>query len=132
MKYILLFIGLLISNSILSYNPIRFNKNNFQIFKFSKPNELLNYLISFDDFTIITVGEENRKISDDMIKKNLTVYYFDLNNLDDKNDILNYLRKKYKNYDSGEDLWIFHKGFFIGSGLEIYKLLSTRINKKID
>ena len=136
MKYIykLLFIGLTIINSIISYNhnPIKFNQNNFEKFSFSKPVDMVNYLTSFEDFTIITVGENNKKISDDMINKHLNVYYFDLNNLIDKTEILDYLRSKYKNYNSGEDLWIFHKGFFIGSGLEIYKLLSTRINKKID
>ena len=83
---------------------------------------MVHYLTSFEEFTIITIGENNIKIRDDMIEKKLKVYYFDLNNLIDKNELLDYLRSKYKNYNSGEDLWIFHKGFFIGSDSDIYKL----------
>lgn len=114
--YILFFIGIITSN-VLSYNhnPVHFNKKNFEKFMFSKPSDMVNYLTSFEDFTIITIGDKNKKLCDKFIERNLKIYYFDLNNLLDKTEVLNYLRAKYINYNSGEDLWLFHKGFIIDS-----------------
>ena len=114
--YILFLIGTL-SYNVLSYNnnPIKFNKKNFENFKFTKPIDMVNYLTSLEDFTMISVGEENKSLCNSFIERKLNIYYFDLNNLEEKHEILSYLRCKYKNFNSGEDLWLFHKGFFIDS-----------------
>jgi hypothetical protein len=92
------------------------------------PNEMISYLTTFREYTIITVGEDYKSLEETMINKKMNVYYLDLNNLLDKNDVLTFLRKRYNNYDSGEDLWIFHNGFFIGSYNDIITLLNRKKN----
>jgi hypothetical protein len=65
-----------------------------------------------------------------MTDHKMNVYYLNLDNLLDTNDILTFLRKKYNNYDSGEDLWVFHKGFFIGSYNDIIQIIDKKKFKK--
>lgn len=88
-----------------------------------KPNNMIDYLTSIKDYTIITVGEANRELENKLGEKEYKVYYVNLENILQYNDILEYLKIKYKNYNSGEDLWIFYKGFFLGSREDINKLL---------
>jgi hypothetical protein len=88
-----------------------------------KPNDMINYLTSFKDYTIITTDDNCKSIEDLMIKNDMKVYYVNLNNLLDKNEILDILINKYNNFDSSENLWIFYRGFFIGSRYDIYKII---------
>lgn len=89
-------------------------------------NDLINYLTSIKDYTIITVGEDYKNLEDYMNNNTMKVYYVNLNNVFDKNEVLTILRKKYNNIETAEDLWIFYQGYFIGSKDEIYRI----INKK--
>ena len=91
-----------------------------------KPNDLITYLTSIKEYTIITDNENNKSLEELMIKNDMNVYYVNLNNLLDKNEILTILKKKYNNIDTAENLWIFHQGFFLGSRYDINKI----INKK--
>jgi len=93
-----------------------------------KPNDMINYLTSFKDYTIITTDDNCKSIEDLMIKNDMKVYYVNLNNLLDKNEILEILINKYNNFDSSENLWIFYKGFFIGSRNDIYKIIKNKNN----
>ena len=61
-----------------------------------------------------------------MVNNNLNVYYIDLNNIFDKNEVLDILKTKYSDLDGNENLWIFYRGFYFGSNESAYKM----INKK--
>lgn len=95
---------------------------------YMKPAELINYFASFRDYTIITVGDENKKIYDMMENANLSVYYMNLDNIFEKEIVLSILRKDYKNLESGSDFWIFHKAYHIGGKEAITNIINKKNN----
>ena len=125
------FLFLFFFNNTYSFqNKIFLPTLNINFKSFMTPNEMISYLTTFREYTIITVGNDYKKLEEIMINKKINVYYVDLNNIFDKKDILSFLRDKYNNYDSAEDLWIFHKGFFIGSYNDIIKIIDKKKNLK--
>ena len=116
---------LLFSNNVYSFKNKLFLPN-FDLKLNMKPHDMITYLTTFRDYTIVTIGNDYKNLEELMTNNKMNVYYADLNNLMDSYDILDYLRKKYNNFDTAQDLWIFHKGFFIGSSDDIIHL----INKK--
>lgn len=107
-------------------NNLLFINNKLNKHLFMKPLDTINYLTSIKDYTIITVGEKHKNLEKMMIINDMKVYYVNLNNILDKNEILDILTNKYKYLDSGENLWIFHRGSFIGTKEDVYQI----INKK--
>ena len=97
---------------------------------FTNKEQLIRYITSFRDFTIITDGDKAKDLFAKMEKNKYDTYYMDLNNLVDKNDIIYYLVKKYNTNNSGENIWVFRREFLIGSGEDALKLISKNI--KID
>jgi len=89
-------------------------------------NDMINYLISIKDYTVITKGEKNRNLELLLNEKNIEVYYVNIENLLDSREILEFLQKKYRNIHGIEYTWIFYKGHFFGSIEDIY----SKINKK--
>jgi hypothetical protein len=90
---------------------------------------LINYLASFKDYTIITEGYRNKYLESLLIDYEMNVYYVNVDNLIDKDDLLEYLNSKYKNCNSADNLWVFYKGFFIGSHDEILEIIERKKNK---
>lgn len=107
-------------------NNLLFGNNKLNKHLFMKPPDMINYLTSIKDYTIITVGEKHKNLEEMMIINDMKVYYVNLNNILDKNEILDILINKYRYLDSDEKLWIFHRGSFIGSKEDVYQI----INKK--
>ena len=97
---------------------------------FTNKEQLIRYITSFRDFTIITDGDKAKDLFAKMEKEKYNTYYMDLNNLVDKNDIIYYLVKKYNTNNSGANIWVFKREFLIGSGEDALKLISKNI--KID
>lgn len=91
---------------------------------YMKPKELINYFTSFRDYTIITVGDENKKIYDLFESEKINIYYMNLDNIFDKNDVLCALRENYKNVESGSDFWLFYKGYYIGGKEVVMKIIN--------
>jgi hypothetical protein len=91
-------------------------------------NAMINYLTSIRDYTIITDTDKNKELEELMTENNFKVYYVNINNLLNKNDILETLKKEHNNLETGENLWIFHKGFFLGSRSDVYKLIKNKKN----
>jgi hypothetical protein len=118
------------SNIFLEKNKI-YQLNSMKSNHMMKPNDMIDYLISIKDYTIITIGDENRVIEDIMYKNDMKVYYVNLNNIFDKNEIIEILENKYKNLYSGEKLWIFYRGFFMGSRDDIYKVIENKKKNKL-
>lgn len=94
-----------------------------------KSNVMIDYLTSIKDYTIITDTNSNKELEELMIENDLKVYYVNINNLLDKDEILDTLKKNHNNLETVENLWVFHKGFFFGSRNDVYKLIK---NKKGD
>jgi hypothetical protein len=94
-----------------------------------KSNVMIDYLTSIKDYTIITDSDSNKELEEFMIENDLKVYYVNINNLLDKDEILDTLKKNHNNLETAENLWVFHKGFFFGSRNDIYNLIK---NKKGD
>jgi hypothetical protein len=90
------------------------------------PKELITYLTSIRDYTIITDTYKNKHIEDSFMWYNMDIYYVNVNNLINKNDILDYLKKEYKDIDITENLWIFHKGYYLGSRSIIPKIIKNK------
>lgn len=107
--------------NLLKYTAVPENKH-FDIF--TNKEQLLRYITSFRDYTIITDGDKAKDLFTKMEKKKYNTYYMDLNNLVDKNDIIYYLVKKYNTNNSGENIWVFKREFLIGSGEDALKLIS--------
>jgi len=126
--YIFIFYySLLFLTGINSFkNNLLLTNNKLNKHLFMKPQDTINYLTSLRDYTIITVGNKNKILEEMMIINDMKVYYADLNNIIDKNEILDILTNKYKHLDSGENLWIFHKGYFFGSREDVYKIISKK------
>lgn len=123
--FILCFL-LCISSTYSFKNKMLFTDNIINKNLYMQPRDMINYLTSIKDYTIITIDEKSKNLEEYMINNDMKVYYVNLNDIFDKKEILNILKSKYKHLDSGEDLWIFHRGFFIGSREDVYKI----INKK--
>ena len=87
------------------------NKLNKKIFM--KPTDMINYITSIKDYTIISTNDKNKNLQENMINNNMNAYYVNINNIFDKDEILNILNQKYGEHN----LWIFYKGSFIGSKL---------------
>lgn len=118
------FLKIIITLLLFSVSKSFLNKNIVPIPNLLlKPNHMVDYLTSIKDYTIISIGETNRELETKLIEKNYKVYYVNLENIIDYNDILEYLKTKYKNYNSGEYLWVFYKGFFIGSREDLNNLI---------
>lgn len=94
-----------------------------------RSNYMIDYLTSIKDYTIITDSDRNKELEELMISNDFKVYYVNINNLLNKDEILNILKKNHNNLETAENLWVFHKGFFFGSRNDIYKLIK---NKKGD
>lgn len=103
---------------------------NLNTHLYMNPKELVTYLTSIRDYTIITDTYKNKNIEDSFMWYNMDIYYVNVNNLINKNDILDYLKKEYKDIDITENLWIFHKGYYLGSRSVIQKIIKGRIIKK--
>lgn len=125
-KFCFLFI-LIINNAYSFRNKIMLQRNNLRLNM--NPNDMINYLTSIKDYTIITVGEDYKNLEEHMINNTMKVYYVNLNNVFDKNEILTILKKRYNNIETGEDLWIFYRGFFIGSKEDINRIINSKKNK---
>lgn len=92
------------------------------------PISIVDYLTSIKDYTIITDNDKNKDIEELMNQNNINVYYFNINNLLNKNEVIDILKYTHNNLEDGENLWIFYKGHFIGSRNDAIKLISK--NKK--
>ena len=118
----LLFVGM-----IKSFNSkIYIQQNKIFYLNMMKPTDMLKYLTSIKDYTIITVGDKNRNIEELMYKNNMNVYYVNLNNIFDKNEIITILETKYKYFYNNEYLWFFYRGNFIGTREDIYKMIENK------
>jgi hypothetical protein len=97
-----------------------------------KPEDMIQYVSSFKDYTIISDNDNNKDLENFMIKNNIQTYYFNVDNLLNKKEVIEYLHKKYNNYDTGENVWIFHRGFFFGSREDVYNLIKKKrlLNKE--
>jgi len=114
--YFILFIDRIYSFS----NTLHKNKSHFLFFKHSlnmnsENEKMISYLTSFRDYTIITVGKDNKKLEEKMLAKNMDVYYLDLNNLFDKDNILDTLNHKY--ITTIDNVWLFYKGEIIDNDI---------------
>ena len=69
-------------------------------------------------------NDKNKDIEELMIQNNINVYYFNINNLLNKNEILDILKYTHNNLETAENLWIFYKGHFIGSRNDALKLIN--------
>ena len=126
LKYTII-ISLLFLEMIKSFNSkIYIQQNKIFYLNMMKPTDMLNYLTSIKDYTIITVGDKNRNIEELMYKNNMNVYYVNLNNIFDKNEIITILETKYKYFDNNEYLWFFYRGIFAGTREDIYKLIENK------
>ena len=94
-----------------------------------RSNYMIDYLTSIKDYTIITDSDRNKELEELMISNDFKVYYVNINNLLNKDEILDILKKNHNNLETAENLWVFHKGFFFGSRNDVYKLIK---NKKDD
>lgn len=88
------------------------------------PKSIVDYLTSIKDYTIITDNDKNKDIEELMNKNNINVYYFNINNLLNKNEILDILKYTHNNLETAENLWIFYKGHFIGSRNDALKIIN--------
>jgi hypothetical protein len=118
------FISLYSTNALINKSMIKNNLLNKNLLM--KPNDMIDYLTSIKDYTIITVNEKNKDLHEEMINNDMNVYYVNLNNIFDKDKVLDILVKKYKHLSSGEYLWVFYKGYYIGSRDDIYKIISKK------
>jgi len=102
------------------------------ICQYMKPIDMIKYVSSFKDYIIISDSDNNKDLELFMLRNNLQTYYFNVDNLLNKKEVIDYLLKEYKNYDSGENIWIFHRGFFFGSREDIYNLIKKKnfLNKE--
>ena len=88
-----------------------------------KPKDMIDILTSIKEYTIITDNDNNKELSDLLNNVNKNSYFININNLIDKDNIIEYLKDKYSHLDSGENIWIFYKGFILGSREVIYDIV---------
>ncbi len=108
-------------------NPVRIDISKIT---FKNPEHVIGYLSSLSDYTIISIGEKHSEFNETLHNCNMgSTYFANLEGIADstcKTLTCNYIRLKYRNLESGEDLWFFHKGFHIGGRNEIYKFIEKR------
>jgi hypothetical protein len=102
-------------------NTPLYNKSLFSMSM--NPKNMLDILISIREYTIITDNENDKELVELLNSVNKNTYFININNLLDKENILNVLKEKYSHLDSGENLWIFYKGFILGSREVIYDIV---------
>jgi hypothetical protein len=90
-------------------------------------HKTLEYITSIKEYTIITVGEKHKYLQEEMNNNNMNTYYINLNNIFDKNELLDILKERYKYFDNSEQLWIFHKNYLIGSKEDVYKIFKKNL-----
>ena len=122
--FILLILFFIKTNGFLNngYKSNKFRKNTYlNVFITNdqmKSIDMIRYLTSIDDYTIITIGDNNRYIQDLMIMNNMKVYYANIDNLLDNVNLKKYLKTRY-NYinceNENENAWIFHRGEYVAS-----------------
>jgi hypothetical protein len=112
--------------SFILYSINAYKNNNIPLYNkglFSmkmNPKNMLDILTSIKEYTIITDNEVNKELVDLLNSANKNAYFINTNNLLDKDNIIEYLKDNYSHLDSGENLWIFYKGFILGSREVIY------------
>ena len=135
---ILLILFFIKTNGFLN-NGNKFNKfrKNTYLNEFIRKDqiksiEMINYLTSFEDYTIITIGDKNRYIQDLMIMNNMKVYYANINNLLDNVNLKKYLKTRY-NYincdNENENAWIFHRGEYVSSKNDFMNFIKEKNSK---
>ena len=67
------------------------NKLNKKIFM--KPTDMINYITSIKDYTIISTNDKNKNLQENMINNNMNAYYVNINNIFDKDEILKFVKK---------------------------------------
>lgn len=90
-------------------------------------HETLEYITSIKEYTIIAVGDKHKYLQEEMINNNMNTYYINLNNIFDKNELLDILKERYKYFDNSKQLWIFHKNYLIGSKEDVYKIFKDNL-----
>ena len=135
-KSVIILVNLLnISQYSYSYNinPVRVDISKIT---FKNPEHVIGYLSSLSEYTIISVGDKNNEFNETL--HNCTMmgmtYFANLEGIVDDNcrdKTCDYIRFKYRNVESGEDLWFFHRGFHIGGRNEFYKFINRRRLKDI-
>jgi hypothetical protein len=133
--FILLILFFIKTNGFLNnrckYNNFRKNAflNEFITRDQMKSIEIINYLTSIKDYTIITIGDNNRYIEDLMNMNNMKVYYANIDNLLDNVNLKKYLKNRY-NYvncdNENENAWIFHRGEYVASRNDFMNLIKEK------
>jgi hypothetical protein len=95
---------------------------------YMNPKDLIKYITSFKDYTIITDSEKYMNLYYLIESKKTNVYYLNVHNMIDSDEILETLKNDYNSFDMNDNLWIFFKGHFIGSNEIIEKLNSKFID----
>jgi hypothetical protein len=130
-KYLLGFFFIYIFNTYpfhaykLNNTPLFSNNLHKLLFK---ANDMLDILTSIKEYTIITDNENDKHLYDILNGLHKNVYFINLNNLLDKDNILSYLKERYNNIDTGENLWIFYRGFMLGSRESINQIIKKNNN----
>ena len=122
-----LFLFFIFMYTVMGFTPNfnrSFHRQNTKLLM--NPPEMVNYLTSFKDYTIITHGEQNKILKEKMQQHNMNVYYVNIENLYDKEPIFLFLKDKYRNLYSDDDIWVFHRGFYLGSGEDILNLINRK------
>jgi hypothetical protein len=109
------------------YN-FEYNNKNDNHLKYNSINieKTIEYFTTIRDYTIITVGYKYKQLDYSMNNHDYDTYYVNLNNVFDKDEILNYLKNRYKNYDESKEednIWVFKYGKFIGFKDTIHELI---------
>lgn len=109
-------------------NKLLFRSNNLSNkYLLMDSHKTLEYITSIKEYTIITVGEKHKYLQEEMNNNNMNTYYINLNNIFDKNELLDILKERYKYFDNSEQLWIFHKNYLIGSKEDVYKIFKKNL-----
>ena len=139
LKFMNRFILFNIFINIITYNTLIYNTEAYNInpvrsdiskITFTNPEHVIGYLSSLSEYTIISIGEKQLEFNETLYNCNMdSTYFANLECIADdicKKTTCNYIRLKYRNVESGEDLWFFHRGFHIGGRNEIYKFIEKR------
>jgi hypothetical protein len=113
-------------SAYINNNMPLYNKNLFSMKM--NPKNMLDILTSIKEYTIITDNEVNKELVDLLNSINKNAYFVNTNNLLDKDNIISYLKDNYSHLDSGENLWIFYRGYILGSREVIYDTVNKSKN----